>query len=73
MTQIRKAPLTPQQMYRIYMATRGKDARVEEILAEYGLSLEDLEEIEAAIEDEELAWPKGRRSARRSDPYGDDE
>ena len=42
--------LTAKRKLEIYLETRGKDADIGEILRKYGIHLDDLKGIEAAVE-----------------------
>lgn len=60
---MRKTRLTPQQMYRIYVATRDADAPVDQILRQFGLDYDDLEQIEARVESRQRRF-KGKTKGR---------
>ena len=57
--------LTAERKFELYLATRGEDAPVGEILRKAGLTLEDLREIEETVEASAVTGLKARsRSAR---------
>lgn len=61
-----KKRLTARRKFEIYLATRGEDAPVGEILRKYGLHLNDLREIEKTIEGSAIEALKTRNSKRKS-------
>lgn len=74
LTAPRTKRLTAQRMYEVYLATRGVDAPVEEILRKYGLDFADLEAIEEAIEAGEGEVVAGRKGkSRHDDGLSDDD
>lgn len=62
-----KKRLTARRKFEIYLATRGEDAPVGEILRKYGLHLNDLREIERTIEGSAIEALKSRNSKRKGD------
>lgn len=60
-----KKRLTARRKFEIYLATRGEDAPVGEILRKYGLHLNDLREIEKTIESSAVEALKSRNSRRK--------
>jgi hypothetical protein len=61
--------LTAQRKLELYLATRAPEAPVGEILRQYGVHLDDLRQIEQAVESAALAALKvqGRHGRRPSD------
>lgn len=67
--QTKRSRLTAKKKFEIYLATRGKDAPVGEILREHGLHLSDLRVIEETVEDGAIENLKRRSSkAKNSEP-----
>lgn len=60
--------LTAQRKFEIYLATRGDEAKVGEVLRKHGLTLEDLRAIEAAVESGAIAALKVRAGHRKLPP-----
>jgi hypothetical protein len=63
-----KKRLTARRKFDIYLATRGKDAPVGELLREYGLHLNDLREIERAVEEGAVEALKSRNISKKKQP-----
>jgi hypothetical protein len=57
--------LTAERKFQVFLETRKADAPVGEILRKYGLTLEDLRSIEAAVEGSAIAGLKVRAGHRR--------
>ncbi|NIT79262.1 MAG: hypothetical protein GWN12_17115, partial [Thermoplasmata archaeon] len=56
--------LTARRKFQVFMDTRGKEAPVGEILRRWGLSLEDLREIERVVEEGAIGALKVRSGHR---------
>lgn len=59
--------LTARKKFEVCLETRKEGAKVGEILRKYGLHLNDLKRMEAAVEEAAVEALKGRRNGRAGD------